>query len=79
MSDDVGVFSPMRLPVHYSSLPVSHLGAVVQDVAYLYAACARDKATGSRDATTFEDAVSPHRLIDEITTQSVTGPDKENS
>ncbi|UWS29880.1 hypothetical protein [Erwinia pyrifoliae] len=41
-----------------------------QDVAYLYTAYARDKATGSDEATTFEDAVNQHRLIDQITESS---------
>jgi predicted dehydrogenase len=66
MSDDTGAFKPLPTPAAYAPLPVAHLDASVQDVAYLYAAYARDKATGSADAPSFEDAVRQHRLIDEI-------------
>jgi len=65
-------FVPLPVPAEYASLPVSHLDASTQDVAYLYAAYARDKATGSSDATSFEDAVRQHRLIDQITRTSET-------
>jgi predicted dehydrogenase len=51
---------------------VTHLDASAQDVAYLYAAYAEDKATGSSNATRFEDALRQHRLIDRITEASRT-------
>jgi predicted dehydrogenase len=70
LSDDTGVFEVLPTPESYASLPVSHLDASVRDVAYLYAAYARDKFTGSTDAPTFEDALRQHRLIDEIRRQS---------
>jgi predicted dehydrogenase len=59
-------FVALPIPKKYASLPVSHLDASAQDVAYLYAAYARDKETGSADATSFEDALRQHRLIDQI-------------
>ncbi len=51
------------MPSKYISLAVSHLNASAQDVAYLYAAYAKDKATSLTDATNFEDALRQHRLI----------------
>ncbi|MDM0106587.1 Gfo/Idh/MocA family oxidoreductase [Variovorax sp. J22R24] len=70
MSDDTGSFKLMPTPAEYMPLPVSHLDASVQDVAYLYAAYARDKRTSSTDAPSFEDAIRQHRLIDEIRQKS---------
>jgi len=66
MSDDTGTFKSLPTPVDYMPLPVAHLDASTQDVAYLYAAYAHDKATGSNQAPSFEDAVRQHRLIDEV-------------
>lgn len=66
MRNGVEIFEKLPVPVEYAFLPVSHLDASSQDVAYLYAAYARDKATGSNDATTFEDALRQHQLIDQI-------------
>lgn len=70
MRNGVEIFEKLPLPVEYAFLPVSHLDASSQDVAYLYAAYARDKTTGSNDATTFEDALRQHQLIDQITESS---------
>jgi predicted dehydrogenase len=79
MSHDTGTFKLLPTPSEYTPLPVSHLDASAQDVAYLYAAYARDRATGSAVATTFEDAVRQHRLIDEITRQATTFPEGANA
>ncbi|WP_041474045.1 Gfo/Idh/MocA family protein [Erwinia pyrifoliae] len=70
MRNGVEAFAALPVPAEYAFLPVSHLDASSQDVAYLYTAYARDKATGSDEATTFEDAVNQHRLIDQITESS---------
>lgn len=65
-------FVELPIPAQYQTLDVSHLDASAQDVAYLYAAYAEDKATGSGNATRFEDALRQHRLIDRITEASRT-------
>jgi len=64
------VFAPLTIPAVYSTLPVTHLDNSVQDVAYLYDAYARDKATGTANATSFVDAVRQHRIIDQIVASS---------
>jgi predicted dehydrogenase len=66
MTKGADAFVPLPVPAEYASLPVSHLDASAQDVAYLYSAYARDRNTGTTDATSFEDAVRQHRLIDQI-------------
>lgn len=66
MRDGIETFENLPVPAEYAFLPVSHLDASSQDVAYLYEAYANDKATGSNNATTFEDAVRQHQLIDQI-------------
>jgi predicted dehydrogenase len=70
MNKGADAFVSLPIPAEYASLPVSHLDASVQDVAYLYAAYARDKETNSTDATSFEDALRQHRLIDQMTEAS---------
>ncbi|ENF3519621.1 Gfo/Idh/MocA family oxidoreductase [Escherichia coli] len=70
MRNGIETFETLPVPAEYACLPVSHLDASSQDVAYLYAAYARDKATGSEEATTFEDALRQHKLIDRITASS---------
>jgi hypothetical protein len=64
--------SPLPVPSEYRSLEVSHLDASVQDVAYLYAAYARDKKNGTSEASDFRDAVQQHHLIDQIVQTSAT-------
>jgi predicted dehydrogenase len=64
--NDTEGFVALPTPAAYKSLPVSHLDASTQDVAYLYEANACDRATGSADAGTFEDAVLQHRLLDRL-------------
>lgn len=56
----------LPVPEEYRSLPDASLDESVQDLAHLYAAFARDKANGTSEATTFEDAVRQHHLIDRI-------------
>jgi predicted dehydrogenase len=72
MNEGATAFRSLPNPADYASLRVSHLDASTRDVAYLYAAYARDKATRSADATSFEDAVRQHRIIDQITRTSET-------
>jgi predicted dehydrogenase len=66
MNQRVTTFAALKTPCEYAFLPVAHLDASAQDVAYLYAVYARDKETGSADATSFEDALHQHQLIDQI-------------
>ncbi len=70
MRNGVEIFEKLPVPVEYEFLPVSHLDASSQDVAYLYAAYTRYKTTGYNDSTTFDDAVRQHQLIDQITASS---------
>jgi predicted dehydrogenase len=62
----------LPVPLEYRSLEVSHLDASVQDVAYLYAAYARDRKNGTSEASNFRDAVRQHHLIDQIVQTSET-------
>lgn len=66
MRNGVETFEYLPVPAEYAFLPVSRLDASSQDVAYFYAGYANDKATGLNKATTFEDAVHQHQLIDQI-------------
>jgi predicted dehydrogenase len=70
MRNGVEQFVDLPVPAEYTYLPVSHLDASSQDVAYLYSAYARDKLSETSEVTTFEDAVRQHRLIDLITESS---------
>jgi hypothetical protein len=54
------------VPADYQSLMAAHLDASVQDMAYLYAAYARDRKNGTFEASTFKDALKQHHLIDQI-------------
>ena len=64
--------SPLPVPDEYRSLAASYLDASVQDVVYLYAACARDRKNGTSEASNFRDAVRQHHLIDQIVQSSTT-------
>jgi predicted dehydrogenase len=70
MNKGADAFVVLPVPAEYASLPVSHLDASSQDVAYLYAAHAQDKVTGTSNAPSFDDALRQHRLIDRITEAS---------
>ena len=56
----------LPVPAPYRTLPPSPLDASVLDLAYLYDAHARDRATGTTLASNFRDAVRIHRLLDAI-------------
>lgn len=70
MNNGAESFVKLPVPSQYTSLPVPHLDASALEVAYLYDAIARDIATGSHEATSFEDAVRMHKLIDRIAQSS---------
>lgn len=70
MNNGAQAFVELTVPDEYTSPAVSHLDASAREVAYLYQAYARDKATGSTQANSFEDAVRMHRLIDRIVESS---------
>lgn len=55
----------LDVPASYDALPLNELPSAVRELAHLYAAFARDMATGSRTAPNFEDAIRVHALIDE--------------
>jgi predicted dehydrogenase len=56
----------LTIPAEYEWLPASTLGSSVLELANLYAAHARDVATGSSLAPTFEDAITMHELMEQI-------------
>ena len=61
-----GTWQAISIPGQYRTIPPSGLDVSVQDLAQLYAAFARDRATGSKSVRDFADAVAMHRLIDAI-------------
>jgi predicted dehydrogenase len=63
----------MPVPVSYDWLPASNLPSAVLELANLYAAFAKDVATGSSTAPSFEDAVWLHRLFDAFAMSSIEG------
>jgi hypothetical protein len=67
----------LRIPERYQDLPASKLDASVLDLAYLYAAYANDRETGSLTASTFADALTMHKLIDLISEAASSGRQKE--
>ncbi len=72
VNGDGSSLSPLPVPAEYRSLASSHLDASVQDVAYLYAAYARDRKKGTSEASNFRDALRQHQLIDQIVQTSET-------
>lgn len=66
MNGDARTFSPLPVPDKYETLAKSGLDVSAQDLAYLYAAYASDRANGTSEASNFSDAVRQHHLIDEI-------------
>jgi predicted dehydrogenase len=66
VNGDATTLSPITVPEEYQSLPVSHLDASLQDVAYLYSAYVRDRKNGTSEASNFGDAVRQHKLINQI-------------
>jgi predicted dehydrogenase len=70
MTDGAESFSSLPVPTEYESLANNDLDASVQDVAYLYAAHARDRQNETSEASDFRDAVRMHHLIDQISSSS---------
>lgn len=66
MNGDARSLSPLQVPSEYQSLNIDHLDACIQDVAYLYAAYARDRKYGTSEASNFRDAVKQHYFIDQV-------------
>jgi predicted dehydrogenase len=63
---DAKPLAVLTIPAEYQWLPASELGSSVLELANLYAAHARDVATGSTLAPTFEDAITMHELMEQI-------------
>ena len=61
-----GTWEEVSIPDELRTIPSSGLDVSVQDLAQLYVAFARDRATGSKSVRDFADAVAIHRLIDTI-------------
>ena len=70
MADGAETFTPLPAPAKYQALAKTHLDASVQDVAYLYAAYARDRQNRTSEASDFKDAVRMHHMIDQISSSS---------
>jgi predicted dehydrogenase len=70
MNKGAEVFAPLPVPAEYAYLPVTGLDASSRDVAYLYNTYAKDRSNGTEHATSFEDAVRQHHLIDQISRSS---------
>jgi len=70
MNGDQSSLILLPVPEEYRSLPVDHLDASTQDMAYLYDAFARDRKNGTSIASNFKDALKQHRFIDQITKTS---------
>jgi predicted dehydrogenase len=66
-------FAVLPAPAAGDGLPPSELPSAVLELAHLYAAFARDLATGSRTAPTFDDAVWLHGLFDSFDISSRQG------
>ena len=60
MNGDAQTSHPLHIPGKYETLAKSGLDVSVQDLAYLYAAYARDKVNGTSEASNFRDAVRQH-------------------
>jgi predicted dehydrogenase len=60
----------LPIPDKYEALARSGLDVSSQDAAYLYSAYARDRATGTSEASDFRDAVALHRMIDQVNATS---------
>jgi hypothetical protein len=67
---DGGEWHVLATPARYHTIPDSSLDVTVQDLAQLYAAFAKDRASGTSDARSFSDAVAMHRVIDAINSAS---------
>jgi predicted dehydrogenase len=63
---DGGEWHVLATPERYHTMPDSALDVSVQDLAQLYAAFAKDRASGSSHTRSFSNAVAMHRIIDAI-------------
>ncbi len=63
---EAGIWAEVPIPDQLRIIPASPLDVSVQDLAQLYAAFARDRATGRKSVRDFADAVAMHRIIDVI-------------
>ena len=66
MNGEATTFSRLQVPAEYQVLHIDHLDACIHDVAYLYAAYARDRKYGTSEASNFRDALKQHEFIDQI-------------
>jgi predicted dehydrogenase len=73
---DNQILAVLPIPPSYTDLPASTLDASVLDLAYLYAAYARDREQETHDAPTFSDAVKLHKLLNLISASSDAGTQK---
>jgi hypothetical protein len=67
---DSGEWRVLPTPERYHTIPDSSLDVSVQDLAQLYSAFAKDRASGTSHARSFSDAVAMHRVIDAINSAS---------
>lgn len=65
--------APMPTPERYFTVPKGSLSDDAYPVAQLYAAYAKDRAEGTREAPTFRDALAFHELLARIEEASTTG------
>ncbi len=70
---DNAPLEPLPVPASYDRLPASDLPSAVLELAELYVAYAEDVRTGTQTASTFEDAVRMHKLLDAAVASSETG------
>jgi predicted dehydrogenase len=70
MTNGATTFTPLPIPNDYRKNETTGLDVSNQDAAYLYAAYAKDRANGTTEASNFHDAVSLHRMIEQITESS---------
>jgi predicted dehydrogenase len=70
INGDETTFSPLQVPSEYQSLHIDHLDACIRDIAYLYAAHARDRMYGTSEASNFRDALKQHYFIDQVVQSS---------
>lgn len=70
---DAQPMTVLTVPARYDWLPANDLGGSQRELAYLYAAHARDIREGTHTAPTFADAMAMHRLIDTMEVSSAEG------
>lgn len=70
VNGDASTFTPLPISDQYETLAKSDLDVSSQDTAYLYSAYARERATGSREASDVHHAVRLHQMIDLVSASS---------